>query len=225
MDFYRAQFEGVVTEDAVANFAKDYKGSDEEREALLDAYEKYKGDMNKIYSVIMVSNPLEDEDRFQELFKAAIESGEVEAYKAFTEEPEKRRQSRIKKARQEAKEAEQEKEKGAAKKGKKKGGAGDLSDLAALIQRKNQGSSFLDRLEAKYASEQFEEEARGKKKKVGGKKRKGVEEAEEPPEELFQANQKKLDERRKKARRVEESDESEEELVPKKSRSKTKTKA
>jgi DnaJ family protein C protein 9 len=71
-DFYRTQFANAVTEDTIVSFTQDYKGSDEERDALLSAYTKYKGDMNKVYQQIMVSNPAVDEERFREIINEAI---------------------------------------------------------------------------------------------------------------------------------------------------------
>ncbi|CAD0105811.1 unnamed protein product [Aureobasidium uvarum] len=76
-DFYRAQFANAVTEATISSFTTDYKGSEEERDALLQAYTKYKGDMDKIYQQVMVSNPAVDEDRFRGILNEAIEKEEI----------------------------------------------------------------------------------------------------------------------------------------------------
>jgi DnaJ family protein C protein 9 len=55
----------VITPDAIETFAKAYKGSDEERDDVLSAYEAAKGAWRGIYSRVMLSDMLEDEDRFR----------------------------------------------------------------------------------------------------------------------------------------------------------------
>lgn len=132
----------------------------------------------------MLSDPAEDEDRFREIIDAAIESGEVEGYEAYTEESENSRKKRVdaakKKKQKEAKEAEKHAENlGIGKdlkkkpKGKKEKDDG-MGDLAALIGQRQQGRSanFLADLEAKYAPKG--------KAKAGSKRG-----TEEPPEEAF----------------------------------------
>ena len=186
VDFFRAQFAEVVTAEKIGAFKSSYQGSEEERQDVLKWYKDYKGDMVKVFEGVMMSNMLEDEERFRGYIDAAIEKGEVESYKAYTEEPEKRRKQRLKKARKEAAEAEAHLEELAQKdtkkkeKTKKKRGGGGMDDLAALIQQRSaareaQSTAFLDNLEAKY----------GGGTATNGKKRKKM---EEPPEEAFAAN-------------------------------------
>ncbi|KAH0369524.1 DnaJ-domain-containing protein, partial [Aureobasidium melanogenum] len=181
-DFYRAQFANAVTEDTIVSFTKEYKGSDEERDALLSAYTKYKGDMNKIYQQIMVSNPAVDEDRFRNIINEAIEKEKVAAHPKFTQESQKSIDRRIAKANEEAEEAEEHGKKTASKKkANAKGGDSDLSSLAAMIQQRNKARSddFLDNLAEKYG-------AAPKKK---GKKR--AQSPDEPPEEAFERTAKR----------------------------------
>jgi DnaJ homolog subfamily C member 9 len=209
-DFYKAQFEGVVTEQAVEDFARQYKGSDEERAALLAAYDRFHGDMDAVYDVIMVSNPLDDEERFQEIIRKAVEAGEVPAHEKFTEESAKSKKARVDAAKKEAQKAEKEK-KAMSKKNKGAGASepSDLGSLAALIQRKNKeraASNWLDDLEAKYTK--------------GGKKRK--QELDEPPEEMFEATRKKMDKKKaaakpskgRKVAVVDDEDEDEDDAEP-----------
>jgi DnaJ family protein C protein 9 len=139
----------------------------------------------------MLSNPLDDEERFREIIDEGIKNGEVEAYKAYTSETQKSKDARMKNARDEGEEAmAYAEELGVAeklfgKKGGKKGGKKDNGDegLAALIKsRQVDRDSFFDHLEAKYASEP---KSKGKK----GKKR-GSEDEDQgdmPSEEAFQA--------------------------------------
>ncbi|THW76841.1 DnaJ-domain-containing protein [Aureobasidium pullulans] len=193
-DFYRAQFANAVTEDTITSFTQEYKGSDEEREALLAAYTKYKGDMGKVYQQVMVSNPAVDEERFRGIINEAIEKEEVEAHVKFTQESQKSIDRRIAAAKEEHEEADEHAKKlgldkkGNKGKGKGKAGEGDLSSLAAMIQQRNKGRSedFLDNLAEKYG-------AAPKKK---GKKR-AKEADDEPPEEAFEKMGKRKSKRSK----------------------------
>ncbi|RBR16214.1 uncharacterized protein FIESC28_07046 [Fusarium coffeatum] len=186
-DYYREQFKESVSGDAIEKFAKKYKGSDEENGDVLDAYEDCEGDMDALYERVILSDVLEDDDRFRDIINRAIKSKKVPSFPAYTKETKKKREGRLKKAREEATEAEDyAKELGVHdklfgdKKGKKKGkGKGSSEDdLAALIQKRQQdrSESFLDHLTEKYGAK----ESKGKK----GKKR-PVE--DEPSEEAFQA--------------------------------------
>ncbi|KAF2460395.1 hypothetical protein BDY21DRAFT_335289 [Lineolata rhizophorae] len=200
-EFYREQFEDVVNFDSINQFASEYKGSEEERNDLLAAYERFKGDMRKMYEVIMLSNPIDDDERFRTILDEAIKKGDVEAFPQYTQESERSRKRRVDEAGKEAKEAEvlavelEEKKKNGGKKGKgstKKGAKKDESangtvELMAMIQKKHQSraSNFLANLEAKYAP-------KGKK----GKRTREMADMDEPPEEAFQ----KTAERQKKAK-------------------------
>ena len=187
--FFRRQFEDVVTTEAIQRFEGEYKGSAEERRDLLKAYVKWEGDMGRVYQDVMLSDVLEDDERFRGIIEGAIGVGEVEGYRLFTEESEKSKKARVVAARRrreresrEVEEAREEVERNGGKKGKKTGvgkeGAGE-GDLAALIRQRQQGrkEEFFDRLEAKYAP----------KGKRGGSKRA----MDEPPEEAFAQNAKK----------------------------------
>ncbi|KAK7975578.1 hypothetical protein PG989_014041 [Apiospora arundinis] len=195
-EFYSAQFKDAVSDDAIAKFAAKYKGSDEEKDDLLVAYENNEGDMDAIYETVILSDVLEDDARFRAIIDEAIKSKDVPAFKAYTKETKKSKDARVKAAKGEAAEAEEyAKELGVhdklfgagkgsnstAKKGKKSKKDSSEDALAALI-RKNQQSreerqdNFFAGLEAKYAG--------GSKK---GNKRAHDEEMDEPPEEAFAA--------------------------------------
>ena len=200
-DFYREQYRDVVTEEAISKFAKKYKGSDEERDDLLAAYEKFKGNMGKIYQTVMLSNVLEDDDRFRKILDDAIAAGDVPAHKAYTNESQRSKEQRIKNAQREAKEAEEHaaelkaREKSSGKKSKKsKDEPSSMADLAAMIQR-NQSSrmSALDKLAEKYGAVP---------KAKGGAKKRGAKVLEEPDisEEQFQALQANMAKKAKKGR-------------------------
>lgn len=72
---------------------------------MLAAYEVGEGDMERVYEEVMLSNPLEDEERFRGVIDEAVGSGEVKRFKKYAEESEKDRKRRMKKARAEAEEA------------------------------------------------------------------------------------------------------------------------
>ncbi|KAJ5899296.1 hypothetical protein N7495_004040 [Penicillium taxi] len=171
-DFVREQFKAVISDDMIIDFKNKYQGSDEEKNDLLDAYVKSKGNMGKIYQSIMLSNPLDDEHRFREIIDKAIADGEVDSFKAYVKESAKSRAGRLKTARTNAKEAEQSKKEFAAK---KKAASKPASDsLAALIANRHatrESDNFISRIEQKYG---------------GGKKRK-CKEPLEPSEEAFAA--------------------------------------
>lgn len=171
--------------EALNKIKKDYQGSDEEKRDVLGAYEKYKGDMDKIHEDVMCSNVLEDDERFRKLIDEAIAAEEVIPHKKYTQESEAKKQRRVKKARQEEGEAMElaeelgvrEKLFGSSTAGTKKGKKGaDEAGLAALIQQRQKGraENFFGNLEAKYAG--------------GKKQKKRTRDDEEPPEEAFQKN-------------------------------------
>ena len=172
-DFYREQFQDSVSSDAIKKFSKKYKNSDEEKADILAAYEKFEGDMNRLYQTIMLSDPLEDEDRFQQIIKDAIENGEVEAFDKFTKESKKSKNRRLQEAQKDGAEAmDHAKKIGVYDKlfgnGKKESSE---SDLAALISQRQKsraagGGAFLDHLAEKYAGGGGGGGKKGKKRAV-----------------------------------------------------------
>ncbi|KAK0385420.1 hypothetical protein NLU13_7896 [Sarocladium strictum] len=192
-DFYREQFKDAVSEDAIQKFAAKYKGSDEEKDDLLVAFEQCEGDMDQVYETVILSDVLEDDARFRKIIDEAIEKRDVPAFKAYVNESNKKRTARAKQARAEAAEAEEyAKELGVADKlfakdsGKKKGkkGGKDSSEdaLAALIQKRQQdrrqdAEDFLDGVAERWGAKAPVKNKKGKKRAM----------EEEPSEEAFQA--------------------------------------
>ena len=192
LKFYREQFENVVNEEAINKIADEYKGSEEERNDLVKAYKKVKGNLNKMYDLVMLSDILVDDERFRQILDEEIAKCTIESYPAYKKETDetrqkakdaekKRREAFDKEQAQEQEEAEPVKGKAKAKakpKAKKKGGD-DMAGLAALIQQrqKARAGNFFDALEAKYAPK-----SRGSKRSTP---------MEEPSEEAFEANRKK----------------------------------
>lgn len=179
-DFFREQTASMVDGAMIEKIKKEYQGSEEEREDVLNAYEESEGDMDAIYEQIMCSNVLEDDERFRKMIDQAIKDGRVQAHKSYTKESKASRKKRAAAAKAEEAEAMEladelgvkDKLFGNGKGGKKK--ENDDDALKAIIQQRQQsrGDSFLANLEAKYG---------------GGGKRKG----QEPPEEAFAQNAKK----------------------------------
>ena len=200
-DFYRSQFADIINSASIQKFSDEYKGSIEEKDAVLENYRKAQGKWGGIYANVMLSDPLEDEERYRGYIDEAIEKGEVEAYKAYTHESEKQKEKRMKDARREGKEAMAYAEKlgvseklfgTKAKKGQKENPEAGLADL--IKSRQAGRSSFLDQLEAKYAAKGKDTKKRGKKGKRSSEE---IEEEEDeddsmPSEEAFQAAAAKL---------------------------------
>ncbi|KAL9103587.1 MAG: hypothetical protein Q9163_001389 [Psora crenata] len=191
-DFFRAQWKDVVTTTSLEDFKRKYQGSDEETNDILNAYRKMKGNMNKIFEEVMLSNPVDDEERFRALIDDNIKTGKVDAYDNYQLETQVARKRRRQRAEKEAKEAEEHMrrldDKGKGKKSAGKGKENEIGNLAAMIQQRQQGraaKNFLNDLEAKYAAPAA---------KKGGR-RKGNE--EEPPEEAFQRTAARATKKRK----------------------------
>lgn len=156
MDFYREQFSAMIDAKKISEFQKSYQNSEEEKDDLLSSYNTHKGDMDAIYQTVMLSNVLDDDERFRAIIDQAIADGEVKDFKAYSQESEKKKQQRIKQAQKEAAEAAKEEKKMKAKKkksGKASEGVSDLDSLQAIIsqRQKARGGDFLSRLEEKYA--------------------------------------------------------------------------
>jgi DnaJ family protein C protein 9 len=189
LNFYREQFENVVSEEAISRIANEYKGSEEEREDLRKAYNKGKGKLEVVYELVMLSDILEDDDRFRSILDEEIANGNIESFPAYERETYATRQKAkdsTRKARadfdkrQAKKAAAEEKANGKSSgKAKPKSKTDDMAGLAALIQQrqKARAGGFFDTLEAKYAPK-----SRGSKRSTP---------MDEPPEELFEANRKK----------------------------------
>lgn len=186
VDFFREQTAAMVDGDMIEKIKKEYQGSEEEKDDILQSYEDNEGDMDGVYEQIMCSNVLDDDDRFRKIIDEAIKAGDVEAYPKYAKETKATRTQRKKQAKAEEAEAMELAEElgvkdklfGGGAKGSKKSKKENGEDtLRALIQQRQKGraENFLDNLEAKYGSG-----AKSSKRKV-----------DEPPEELFQKNAKK----------------------------------
>lgn len=190
-DFFRAQWAEAVTGERLSKLKFTYQHSDEEKRDVLHAYTAAEGKLDKVFKVIILSNPLDDEERFREYIDGAIKNNEVPVFNAYVNESQKTRNARYRKALHESKSAEDHarklgiydtlfgKEKDGASGNKRKRTAEkDETELATLLDQRGRrkGASFLEKLEAKY---------------VGGKGAKSKNK-EEPSEEAFQKTASRL---------------------------------
>jgi DnaJ family protein C protein 9 len=214
LNFYREQFENVVNEEAINKLSNEYKGGEDERRDLVKAYKKGKGNLSVIYELVMLSDILEDDDRFRQIVDEEIANGNIKSLPAYEKETDatrqkakdaerKRREDYDKQeARKEAKKKSGEPADGKvaskAKPKSKKGGVDDMAGLAALIQQrqKARAGNFFDQLEDKYAPK-----SRGSKRSTP---------MDEPPEEMFEANRAKKPKRNDRAKKDRDEDEDEE---------------
>ncbi|KAM9847896.1 dnaJ homolog subfamily C member 9 [Aulostomus maculatus] len=159
-DYWRLLFPKITVQD-ILEFEKKYKGSDEERKDVLHLYAQHHGDMDAIMASALCSSQ-EDEPRLCSIIQAAIESGEVTEFQAFTQESDKKKRARRKRADRERQEAEEM---------QKELGLGDQDDSLTMMLKQRQKSreqnfnSFLSDLEAKYSkpSGKSQKSKRGKK--------------------------------------------------------------
>ncbi|OAG12042.1 DnaJ-domain-containing protein [Paraphaeosphaeria sporulosa] len=188
LKFYREQFEDVVNQENIDKISSSYKDSAEERRDLLNVYTKYKGRLDAIYENVLLSDILDDDDRFRRILDEEIAKGTIESYEAYEREnthaarnkakaAEKKRRDDFdkKEAKKHAKEEAAAKTAGKPKPKSKKKDGGGMGDLAALIaqRQKSRHGNFFDHLEAKYAPK--------------GREGKRTSPMDEPPEEMFEA--------------------------------------
>ncbi|KAF0722476.1 hypothetical protein AaE_009947 [Aphanomyces astaci] len=85
VEYWRALFP-PLTENDITSFEATYRGSDDETQDLLQAYEKYKGKWQNILDVVILARD-EDVDRFADIIQAAIDDGSVPLFPAFKKKP------------------------------------------------------------------------------------------------------------------------------------------
>ncbi|RIA84074.1 DnaJ domain-containing protein [Glomus cerebriforme] len=178
--FFKELWSGVVNAKSIEEFKEKYQGTEEERKDLIEAYNNFKGDMDKIMASVPGSNA-DDEPRFREILKEAIKSKEIRSYKKFIETSGSSSMNRRKKeAEREAKEAEEMAKKFGLDKKLLGSNEEELKQIIVKRQKKRM-NALVESLEAKYSS-------KSKKAKTG----KGKSKIEGPTEEEFQAIQEKI---------------------------------
>ncbi|XP_058207656.1 chaperone protein dnaJ 6-like isoform X1 [Rhododendron vialii] len=165
-EFFRTMYK-KVTEADIEEFEANYRGSDSEKNDLIELYNKYKGHMNRLFCSMLCSDPKLDSHRFKDILDEAIASGDLQSTKAYQKWAEqvsatKPPTSPLRRRDKSKKESE---------------------DLYAIIsqrrnQRKEQFDSFFSSIVSKYGggegpSEPTEEEFEAAQKKVVSKKASG----------------------------------------------------
>lgn len=82
----------------ILEFETKYKGSEEERQDVIQLYVQHQGNMDAITASTMCCSQ-EDEPRLCSIIRAAIEAEEVTSFPAFTQESDKKKKSRRKRVR------------------------------------------------------------------------------------------------------------------------------
>lgn len=82
-NYFRALFPKLTTS-SIDEFSARYKGSEEERQDILEAYEKFKGDVEAIMETVILLEEGE-ELRLFAILDNAIEQKEIKRYKKYTQ--------------------------------------------------------------------------------------------------------------------------------------------
>ncbi|XP_075491050.1 chaperone protein dnaJ 6-like [Primulina tabacum] len=80
--FFRATYK-KVTEADIEEFEANYRGSDSERNDLLELYKKLKGNMDRLFCCMLCSDPKLDSHRYKDVIDESISAGEVKSTKAY----------------------------------------------------------------------------------------------------------------------------------------------
>ncbi|XP_034408251.1 dnaJ homolog subfamily C member 9 [Cyclopterus lumpus] len=145
-DYWRLLFPKITVQE-ILEFENKYKGSEEERQDVIQLYVQHQGNMDAITASAMCCSQ-EDEPRLCSIIQAAIQAEEVTSFPAFTQESDKKKKSRRKRAAKEQQEAEEM---------QKEMGLGEEDDSLVMMLKQKQKSreqnfnSFLSDLEAKYS--------------------------------------------------------------------------
>ncbi|KAJ4885769.1 Chaperone DnaJ-domain superfamily protein [Raphanus sativus] len=81
-DFFKAMYKKVTEED-IEEFEANYRGSESEKNDLIELYTKFKGKMSRLFCSMLCSDPKLDSHRFKDIIDEAIAAGEVKSTKAY----------------------------------------------------------------------------------------------------------------------------------------------
>lgn len=172
-ELWKLFFKPISTSD-IDKYQREYIGSELERSDVKKAYLRGKGCINYMLDSVPFMD-VESEPRIAVMVQEWIDADEVPEYKAFTDEPASKRNRRHKKYSREKLEAREIKKQMESKNSETGGG---LSLEQQIQKRQNErassASGFFDRLMAKYADvdddDEFnpDEPKRGKKAKKNG---------------------------------------------------------
>ncbi|XP_062117633.1 chaperone protein dnaJ 6-like [Humulus lupulus] len=159
-EFFRTMYK-KVTEADIEEFEANYRGSDSEKKDLIDLYNQFKGNMTRLFSSMLCSDPKLDSHRFKDIIDETIAAGELKSTKAY---------------RKWAKKVSETKPPTSPLRRNSKSNKQSESDLYALIsqrrdERKGRFDSMFSSLVSKYggdgpSSEPSEQEFEAAQKKV-----------------------------------------------------------
>lgn len=95
--YWRLLFQKITVED-IAEFEKNYKGSDEEVNDLKSAYLDYQGDMDTILENVLCATA-DDDERFRGIIEELISKEDLPKFPAFVNESKKKKKARKQKVR------------------------------------------------------------------------------------------------------------------------------
>lgn len=81
-EYFRTLYK-KVTEADIDAFVANYRGSDSETNDLKDLYQKFKGNMDRLFCSMLCSEPKLDSHRFKDIIDEAIAGGELKETKAY----------------------------------------------------------------------------------------------------------------------------------------------
>lgn len=144
-DLFNDLYESGISKEMIEEDRLAYQGSQEEIDDIIKAYNESEGDLGWIFETVPHSDIERDEDRIVEILNNQIKEKNIKKLKKFANENAKTKKARKVKANKEAVEAEEL---------AKELGIDKNNDLALMIKnkQKDRGTSFLDQLEAKYAT-------------------------------------------------------------------------
>ncbi|XP_030492855.2 chaperone protein dnaJ 6-like [Cannabis sativa] len=159
-EFFRTMYR-KVTEADIEEFEANYRGTDSEKKDLIDLYNQFKGNMPRLFSSMLCSDPKLDSHRFKDIIDETIAAGELKSTKAY---------------RKWAKKVSETKPPTSPLRRNRKSNKESESDLYALIsqrrvERKGKFDSMFSSLVSKYggggsSSEPSEQEFEAAQKKV-----------------------------------------------------------
>ncbi|QCE05233.1 chaperone protein dnaJ 6-like [Vigna unguiculata] len=146
-EYFKAMYK-KVTEADIEEFEANYRGSDSEKNDLINLYKKYKGKMDRLFCSMLCSDPKLDSHRFKDILDETIAAGELKETKAYKKWAKKISETKppTSPVRRQAKSSKEQSE----------------TDLCAIIsqrqhERKNRLNSMFSSLISKYGGDQMPE--------------------------------------------------------------------
>lgn len=158
--YWRLLFQKITVQD-IAEFEKNYKGSEEEINDLKSAYLDYQGDMDAILENLLCAT-VDDVERFTGIIEELISKEDLPKFSAFVNDDKKKKKTRRQKAQKEAAEAEEL----ALELGLNPKSDDSLQRMIMKRQQDRQGemNAMIAGLEAKYCKPKKQKTSKGKKK-------------------------------------------------------------